>query len=1729
MANVDPNFFPEAYPSTVSPEEQARRDAIAAQMRAYEVDHPEYGGSAADQHVVEDRVSKVSGTSVKLPEEDPNYFPSEDSVVSVSKQPVMQQAATPEDDPNYFPAETPVTAEQPQTPQPKPPVEEPGLLPSIAQDAANLSAGLGASAMKLVGGVADVISPEVGDTINKAADAYKEHAATQFLTPEQQQARGLVNKVVSGAVNTIPVIATAAIAPEATIVGLATHGLVDTSTSLLKQGVDLQRASVAGLYEAARNVGATLIPATGKTVMTSMALGGLANPAVGFVTDLATEKMFPDRPDIQKQFDPYDLDKRVVEGAIGLGLGYGFHKMNARHEAMAEARKKQVQEIMDQQMMSDITPALDEALGPKPGQFKARPGESVKDSIMHYIKAGLVHETDDAGNITMRTFSVKDLLDLLSQDTDSNVSQRALAQVFSRMAEPLKLDTTSVSDVLDPAYQRGSRGLHRASLNRVELNLLFSSDYPRFVRTMLHETAHAISGGAIRHWESYMKSGRTDGLYHDDPRLNDLIKRADNLYSVYELAQTKALLGHGFSKTEIEAGLAEMRTLLKSGRYYQTEIHGGNLVTTLGKMWKQVEQKLPRNDPDAAERMWDQMVGVKKNLHEFVSELTTNKGFQEYLLGMRFSPTELPQLKSNFPRTIKNMWEAVRRTFNSVLGVPNDSSVYHVAMDHVFDMLSATKAEDRAIAFDDGRVLASGKKTIDIKTPYLDKVAQTKQRGTDFNANASDMAKVVMRRIAGLIQNVYTKEELATRLYIQSSSKVWETWVKNNIDHIWNNSDTIMDMVGKSDFNSLSPAMKKLTGDDRTLDQFVHEEFPNHLDNGKVIQVFKEAEDMKGAGRQLFSPTVLNMMKDGFGGAILRFVNHKSVEYKSMGDILYHKSLEHFQDFNNLPRKSALSLMKTIALYDRPILSRALKDQGLQWMTEDMLKQAGHTPEEIAAYKGITAGEDFLWSLTNQALLRAGKMPIEQIPGYMPHIFPGPYKVLVKVVKPLPPNAMPGIAPEEYVIAVRHFRTKWNAQHYVEQLEKGQFDTPDGKLLPQYDTNGKGWRVREAKNLTDSLMMGIEEHVGAYRNGLILHPQTLQALEKIEVDNMRGMTRYALERSNIAGYLGELGPADGIMGWRENNKLLKIWQNHAKNITDYYRNTMFVQEVLSPLTNKFPMSLNGQTYYGGLFPEQSVIQRHINEIGYNFTGKNLNKLPWFDDAAQSFEIFLGIDPMLHRHTVRAGRNLLSLIKLRANPGNYAANFYQPMHVLSQLEMVNVMLQRDGVSTPSAIKSMAEALDLMRHPDKDMVLAKQWARDNHHLDAQLEYELHDKNLAPIKDFFNKATGGLINPTIESFGRELSFTMAYHHFRQIYKDNPQRARDAATNVMKLTMIDYDATQRPLMYQNFGSLGESLSPFAVFRNGYVGNTLLMAKLFLTKPSFAAAKPFLYSQLNFLFSAGMVGIIGISEYNFIINQINSFAPESDLPTFEELAYKILTKNNWPSWAKDAFIYGGVSSATKFVPGLDRGVYMGSSMNAVGADDVFSAAIAPFLHAIASVLGLSLKEAASYIDSDILPPSQKDYYRAQKQLTPGIVQPWLDRHYMAPGSDVAPQTSSLQGGVVREPSDWAALYLGGRRSLGEAVESTKNRIQKQNEQQITKTIKQLVDLAVDRIVTGTGGLPLEVAASRAAALGMSRKQFVNAVNAGRESRIYSAQTKEQLKKNIEGKRLQLERSELGE
>ncbi len=105
-----------------------------------------------------------------------------------------------------------------------------------------------------------------------------------------------------------------------------------TSRSLVEQGVDASTARDVGMVDALTIGAVFMIPAVGRTLASKLAFGAVSNPllnAAGIAVQAGALNE-ADAPQAAAQYDPWDLESRAVDAALGAAFGGMAHAMGAR-------------------------------------------------------------------------------------------------------------------------------------------------------------------------------------------------------------------------------------------------------------------------------------------------------------------------------------------------------------------------------------------------------------------------------------------------------------------------------------------------------------------------------------------------------------------------------------------------------------------------------------------------------------------------------------------------------------------------------------------------------------------------------------------------------------------------------------------------------------------------------------------------------------------------------------------------------------------------------------------------------------------------------------------------------------------------------------------------------------------------------------------------------------------------------------------------------------------------------------------------------------------------------------------------------------------------------------------------------------------------------------------------------------------------------------------------------
>jgi len=263
---------------------------------------------------------------------------------------------------------------------------------------------------------------------------------------------------------------------------------------------------------------------------------------------------------------------------------------------------------------------------------------------------------------------------------------------------------------------------------------------------------------------------------------------------------------------------------------------------------------------------------------------------------------------------------------------------------------------------------------------------------------------------------------------------------------------------------------------------------------------------------------------------------------------------------------------------------------------------------------------------------------------------------------------------------------------------------------------------------------------------------------------------------------------------------------------------------------------------------------------------------------------------------------------------------------------------------------------------------------------------------------------------------------------------------------------------MYQNLGVAGEALSPFAVFRNAYIGNTILALRA--AKAGHPSTwKPIIAMASTYLALAGAAGVVGMGEYDLLIDFFRYMFPQyvDEIPPKSTELFAKLPD----TFGGDALRFGLISAAT--------GINAGASMAAVAFDDMTNIALVDFMKGLFDLAGVGVKEGAEAfgIGSGA---SSRDIMEAASKIAPSIVKPWIELSQTR-NPYVKSMATSPQAVTERSMDEFSAEALFGKNAI--STQKRLNAINSDKEVQSLKinASKKIVEKVVDGMRKGSSSL----------------------------------------------------------
>ena len=268
-------------------------------------------------------------------------------------------------------------------------------------------------------------------------------------------------------------------------------------------------------------------------------------------------------------------------------------------------------------------------------------------------------------------------------------------------------------------------------------------------------------------------------------------------------------------------------------------------------------------------------------------------------------------------------------------------------------------------------------------------------------------------------------------------------------------------------------------------------------------------------------------------------------------------------------------------------------------------------------------------------------------------------------------------------------------------------------------------------------------------------------------------------------------------------------------------------------------------------------------------------------------------------------------------------------------------------------------------------------------------IRGKSFQNFEKFLNAATGKGFSARLEQFSRMNATLMFYHSLREGGMSH-KMAKDRAWQLADTYMVEYNATQRPMLYGSSGLLGRTLGKtfglFKTFQHNYLAQ---MVEHVRTTQKTGDIMPTASFTASMIFTAGLYGVIGIEVADTLLSSLDKYVggigrrinKNFRIPTFSEWLYD----NNF-----HPYLLFGVPS-TMLNTDLTATL---AAPAAIGIDTIFT--MPPGLQLLGNV-GTATK---AYIDKASVAREEEDLLPEKmlffNSFAPNIVKPFIEAYYNA-------------------------------------------------------------------------------------------------------------------------------------
>lgn len=524
--------------------------------------------------------------------------------------------------------------------------------------------------------------------------------------------------------------------------------------------------------------------------------------------------------------------------------------------------------------------------------------------------------------------------------------------------------------------------------------------------------------------------------------------------------------------------------------------------------------------------------------------------------------------------------------------------------------------------------------------------------------------------------------------------------------------------------------------------------------------------------------------------------------------------------------------------------------EGHWYPTGPEMVKLGMNPKSAAVWRGIFDNMEQQWAILEQTATINGREVPPRIPGYLPHIWKGPYSVLMERERSDGSIANVGEynyyslkeARETEKIIINQIKTRADGQGINTRVEKpnplgsGAQEMLDGIMRAKDRMEGVAGLEALTKGIYEGLAKGIVTSV----------------LDRSNPAKIGHLLQRVLDADPVTG-LKHSGIKDAIKSFQQMNEAVNAW--HAR----------------SKLVNETVFPLDAAGFWDASPLGKDTAQRYL---------ENYFKVPkviWkaLDTHVKAILIDHGLDPnMAHAAAAKMNQGF-AWYYLGANPSFYIANSFQSLISMPALMMIKAFGELHGEKTGSITRALVskEYTNIaMLDPKNPLV---KYASENGHIDpvgADL-MNIHDP----------------VNMGIERRTRMNAFNLGYSYAKQFMSDAD--ALRMGGKFADLVSVPYSKQLgTPALLAQLPVVGSVLSMFMTYQLHQLG--LLKQQFEVVKQSSYTGNPkaLAYSMGSMLglqaMNISLFGLGGaalVQNWDQIVKAVNTIF-KTDFKTSKEL-----------------------------------------------------------------------------------------------------------------------------------------------------------------------------------------------------------------------------------------------------